>query len=152
MVSSLLQSGMPIFESPLDTGCPCGFQLFNPVVSLQVSHLGVYDDARFPGRSILMLDAHEEAFEDLSEGLMVEFMKDAQKAIQAIKMSTGVHRVNFAILGNTVPHVHAHLIPRYPDMESKPGSSPWDDPRVKTQLKFKHLTQLMKKLQEELQL
>jgi len=138
------------FRSPLVTGCDCGFQLFNPVASLQVSHLGIYSDARFVGRSILMLDAHEEVLEELPEKLLAQFMLDAQRSIKAIKDSTGADRVNFAVLGNAVPHVHAHLIPRYREAEAKPNNSPWDDPRQKAALHEDELKQLVEKMRNQL--
>jgi len=33
----------------------CGFELHHPIATLSVSALGLYDDARFPGRCILAL-------------------------------------------------------------------------------------------------
>lgn len=65
------------------------------------------------------------------EELLNSFMADARKAMQAIEKTTGCSRVNFAILGNREPHVHAHLIPRYPDNEEFPDCSPWNDKREK---------------------
>lgn len=112
----------------------CNFELWLPVQALEVSTLGIYNDDRFPGRSILALNEHENLLEDLQEETLFDFMIDIQSAVRAIKQATGSPRVNVAILGNRDPHVHAHLIPRYPHKEVKPDSSPWDDPRNKGQL------------------
>lgn len=112
----------------------CGFELWVPVKALEVSTLGIYNDDRFPGRSILALNEHESLLEELTEEELFAFMLDVQKAVRAIKKATGSNRVNVAVLGNRDPHVHAHLIPRYPANEAKPDSSPWDDPRVKEKL------------------
>jgi diadenosine tetraphosphate (Ap4A) HIT family hydrolase len=117
----------------------CGFELWIPVKALEVSTLGIYNDNRFPGRSILVLNEHESLLEELTEETLFAFMLDVQKAVRAIKKSTGSNRVNVAILGNRDPHVHAHLIPRYPDNEEKPDSSPWDDPRDKGKLSDKEI-------------
>jgi diadenosine tetraphosphate (Ap4A) HIT family hydrolase len=124
----------------------CGFTLWSPIASLTASHLSLYDDARFPGRSILMLDTHEENLEDVEEELLFNFMKDIQVASKALKQATGSERVNVAILGNTVAHVHAHLIPRFPDMEEFPHSSPWNDQREKTALDTNIKTTLIAKI------
>jgi diadenosine tetraphosphate (Ap4A) HIT family hydrolase len=112
----------------------CQFQLWNPISTLQFSAVGLYDDSRFPGRCIVLLDHHAENFEDLDEDIAAEFMKDVRAVAQALKAVTGSQRINIAILGNAEPHVHAHLIPRFPDNEDFPNSSPWDDPRPKTKL------------------
>jgi diadenosine tetraphosphate (Ap4A) HIT family hydrolase len=116
-------------------GCDvCGFQLWTPVVALGASQLSLYDDSRFPGRCILMLNNHEEELDDLDEELLLRFMKDIQLASKAIKMVTSSGRVNVAVLGNAVAHVHAHLIPRFPEQEPNPTQSPWNDTREKTGL------------------
>lgn len=112
----------------------CGFELWNPIANLNVSVLSLYDDARFPGRCILELEPHHEAVEEVELTLFNQYWSDIRLAIQAIKQTTGVERVNVAFLGNTVPHVHAHLIPRYPEQEQYPGKSPWNDPRATTPL------------------
>lgn len=87
----------------------------------------------------------------MDEWLLSQFMLDAQKAIQAIKKATGVDRVNFAVLGNTESHVHAHLIPRYPNTEMFPNSSPWNDLREKKSLEPDILHDLTRNLQEAVQ-
>lgn len=112
----------------------CGFALWHPVLQLSVSTLGLYDDARFPGRSLLMLNDHHTHYEDVPLSLLIDFQQDIQGAVRAIKATTGSSRVNIAVLGNAEPHVHAHLIPRFPDNEELPSKSPWDDPRPKTPL------------------
>lgn len=112
----------------------CSFGLWLPIANLSTSSLGLYSDNRFPGRCILSLTEHYEALEDVPACLLNRFMDDVRNALTAIKKATGSQRVNFAILGNTVSHVHAHLIPRYPENEAFPGMSPWNDSRVKTSL------------------
>ena len=130
----------------------CDFDVWNYVGKMNSSYACLYDDARFPGRMIIALHEHYENLETVPSEMLSRFMADIQKAIIAIKEVTGVDRVNFAILGNTVPHVHAHLIPRYPDMEELPGKSPWNDKRPVTFLEESVKQALMKKLQERLDL
>lgn len=112
----------------------CSFDLYLPIASLRVSHLGLYNDSRFPGRCLLVLNDHYESFETLPPHLMALYMEDIKQSIHAIKSATGSDRVNLAILGNREPHVHSHLIPRYPEQEEFPDCSPWDDPRPKTSM------------------
>lgn len=110
----------------------CGFALWNPIEthhSLRAGDLGLYDDARFPGRSILRLREHATDLTQVSPVVLAAFMEDIQVAMRAIYLATGADRVNVAILGNEQPHVHAHLIPRYRSREQNPNRTPWDDPR-----------------------
>lgn len=107
----------------------CAFGLFSPIVEDSVSTLGLYDDARFWGRSFLMLNKHYENIEDILVSLSNAYMEDIKLYVKVLKKALNVERVNVSILGNTVPHIHAHLVPRYPDQEKFPGKSPWNDPR-----------------------
>jgi diadenosine tetraphosphate (Ap4A) HIT family hydrolase len=34
-------------------------------------------------------------------------------------------RINYAVLGNVIPHVHAHVVPRYGLEDPAPGQAPW---------------------------
>ena len=118
--------------------CPtCNFELWNPVdtgFTLRVSDMGIYDDARFPGRSILRLRDHATDLTAVEPHALMDFMLDIQTASAAIKQASGADRINVAILGNTERHVHAHLIPRIRSREPLPDRSPWDDPRPKESL------------------
>lgn len=112
----------------------CGFSLWLPIAELEVSMLGLYSDRRFPGRCILALKDHAEHWDGLNHDLLHKFVDESQIAVGAIRKATGVERVNLAVLGNTDPHIHFHLIPRNPDSEPNPTKSPWNDPRKQEQL------------------
>jgi diadenosine tetraphosphate (Ap4A) HIT family hydrolase len=128
----------------------CGFALWNPVCQLDVSFLGIYNDARFPGRSILALNEHIEHWEDIPSSLLAAYAADSQKAIRAISRVARVARVNLAVLGNTDAHVHYHLIPRYPESESLPNKSPWNDPRPQEKMDRLAVDKLVLEIAEQL--
>jgi diadenosine tetraphosphate (Ap4A) HIT family hydrolase len=128
----------------------CDFALWNPVCQLDVSFLGVYNDARFPGRSILVLNKHIEHWEDVPSSLLNAYVADSQRAMKAISKLTGTPRVNLAVLGNTDSHVHFHLIPRYPHSEALPNKSPWNDPRPQTKMSSIAVAELVADLAREL--
>lgn len=107
----------------------CGFELWEPIVSLDVSGVGLYDDARFPGRTLVSLSHHYEHLDDLPPELAARFMHDIQTTARALREALSVQRANVAILGNQEPHVHAHVIPRYPETEPRPFNAPWQDTR-----------------------
>ena len=107
--------------------CPvCSFGLWLPLAKLKVSVLGLYDDARFPGRCILALNNHQEDFSVIESRVACDFFSDCQKAARALETALNVARVNIAILGNEVAHVHFHLIPRRPLDEPIPSRPPWE--------------------------
>ena len=124
----------------------CGFGLFLPITNLSVSRLGLYDDARFPGRCILTLNQHYDNMLDVPAEIMASFLEDARISIKAIMEATDCSRVNLAILGNRESHVHAHLVPRYPLKEEFPDCSPWNDPREKCGLLEDDIVDIMSKI------
>lgn len=103
----------------------CGFELWNPVAELSVSSVGLYDDGRFPGRLIISLNDHFDHLDDVDAPIMVAFMGDVRAVSKALREMDEVTRINVAILGNKVSHVHAHVIPRRP-LDVNYGLSPWD--------------------------
>jgi len=54
------------------------------------------------------------------------FVRDAQIAARAIKLSVPVDRMNYAVLGNVEPHVHMHLIPRVAKGDPSFMRPPWE--------------------------
>ena len=55
-----------------------------------------------------------------------QFLLDMARVGDALLAATGALRINYAILGNQEPALHAHVIPRYADEpESLRSSHPW---------------------------
>lgn len=109
----------------------CGFALWRPLRRLSVSVLGLYDDGRFPGRCLLALDAHHDDLALVPPDLLAAYMADVQAAGSAIAAATGADRINYAVLGNAVPHVHFHLVPRVRASDPVPDKAPWETPLPK---------------------
>jgi diadenosine tetraphosphate (Ap4A) HIT family hydrolase len=129
----------------------CRFSLWLPLRRLAVSSLGLYDDARFPGRCLLVLDAHHDDFAAVPSGLLSAYMADVQAAGRAIAAATGADRVNYAVLGNAEPHVHFHLIPRVRATDPVPSQAPWETPVPKTALGPARLEQVSADLRAALE-
>jgi diadenosine tetraphosphate (Ap4A) HIT family hydrolase len=132
-----------------DTPCfTCAFSLWKSYASFPISTLGLYSDARFPGRSILKLTPHYEHLHQVPHEVLSTFMAELQTATRLLKEITAADRINVAILGNTVAHLHAHLIPRYGASEPLPEKSPWDDPRPRSPLSEEDERRLLEKLRQ----
>ncbi|WP_162462524.1 HIT family protein [Mycolicibacterium sp. CBMA 234] len=94
--------------------------------TLRVSQVGLYSDARFPGRLIVSLNDHVEHYDQTDPELLLSFMSDLQDASLVLRKMADVERVNIAMLGNKEPHLHAHVIPRR-IADGNHGVSPWED-------------------------
>ena len=113
------------------TSDPCGtcaFTLCSHVTSLDVSEVGLYSDARYPGRMIVSLREHYDHLDEVPTDLVSKFTADVQQCSRVLRSLPGVARINVAVLGNQESHVHAHVIPRY-DTDPIMTKAPWDGAR-----------------------
>lgn len=132
-----------MYKTPVSYICSqCDFKLWLPLAPLDVSTLGFYNDRRFPGRCILVLNEHFEEFADVPQTMAQRFTRDMQTAGRAIQQAVEANRINYAILGNTVSHLHCHLIPRrWPD-DPLPERTPWETPLRKGELDMEDVNKL----------
>jgi diadenosine tetraphosphate (Ap4A) HIT family hydrolase len=128
----------------------CGFRLWNPIAELTHTYVGLYDDGRFPGRCIISLKEHQEHLHTLSVSTLSFFMKEVQQLGEAVMKVTGAPRINYAILGNAVPHIHAHVFPRQFPEDRVPNSSPWSHPAKVWALKPERKVKIIEDLRKAL--
>lgn len=86
---------------------------FNIIAELEVSYLTAGEETPIKGSCALFLKRHAVELYELSSDEAAAFMRDAQRAAQAIHEVTGAVKMNYEIHGNTIPHLHLHLFPRY---------------------------------------
>ena len=73
------------------------------------------DDANYPGFCRLIWREHQAEVTDLHEldrMLMMEVLWQIETVVRAVMQPK---KINLASLGNMVPHLHWHIIPRYAD-------------------------------------
>ena len=73
------------------------------------------DDANYPGFCRVIWNAHVKEMTDLAITDRSALMQAVCKVEQAIRDVMQPHKINLASLGNMVPHLHWHVIPRYQD-------------------------------------
>lgn len=103
----------------------------NPTVVCRVpSGWVVLCDTQFlRGYCVLLPDPVVSNLNDLSQSKRVEFLSDMATVGDAIFDVTGAYRINYAILGNSEPLLHAHIVPRYlSEPEEFRKNLPWSHP------------------------
>lgn len=73
------------------------------------------DDANYPGFCRVIWHGHVKEMTDLAIADRSVMMQAVCKVEQAIRDVMQPHKINLASLGNMVPHLHWHVIPRYQD-------------------------------------
>ncbi len=81
------------------------------------------------GYSILLADPLVASLNDLTAEARARFLLDMSLVGDAIMEVTGAFRMNYAVMGNTDPYLHAHIVPRFtsePDFYRQ--NHPWAYP------------------------
>ena len=81
------------------------------------------DDPDLPGFCRVIWNHHAVEMTDLSYGEREHLMNLVFVVEQAIRQLMKPNKVNLAALGNMVPHIHWHVIPRFTDDAFFPGSA-----------------------------
>ena len=65
------------------------------------------------GYCLLIANGHYAELHHMPERERDAFFKDMVRAGKALMRVFGADKLNYEILGNTIPHIHAHIKPRY---------------------------------------
>lgn len=85
------------------------------IVQSQTWRVVLIDDANYPGFCRVIWQAHVKEMTDLAPADRSRLMQIVCKVEQVIREQMQPHKINLASLGNMVPHLHWHVIPRYLD-------------------------------------
>jgi diadenosine tetraphosphate (Ap4A) HIT family hydrolase len=80
------------------------------------------DEADHPGFCRVILNAHRKEMTDLAEVERARLMNLVYVVERALREMLQADKINLASLGNMVPHLHWHVIPRFPDDPHFPGA------------------------------
>ena len=83
------------------------------VKKLSVSALYLDREQTYLGRCALIYSKHKTGLEHLTDAEYVEFMGDLRLSMKAIAAAVTPDQMNYASLGNAIPHLHYHIIPRF---------------------------------------
>lgn len=96
------------------------------IAPLSISTLYLFRDQRFRGYSLLAFDGrHATALEELNDSEYQAYMGDLRTAAQALRRALKPDHMNYECLGNSSPHLHWHIVPRYKD-DPRWGQPIWE--------------------------
>lgn len=88
----------------------------------EVSTLFLFREQTYRGRCVVALDAHETELFRLDPDTLQRFSRDVARTAAAIQRVLAPDKINYAIFGDLVPHLHDHVVPKYR------GSASWGEP------------------------
>jgi diadenosine tetraphosphate (Ap4A) HIT family hydrolase len=83
------------------------------VAELDATYLTCGENAVLRGYCVLVLKRHVVEPHELSAEEAFAFMRDLQRVGRVVQELTGAVKMNYEIHGNTIPHLHLHIFPRY---------------------------------------
>jgi len=83
------------------------------VKKLSVSALYLDREQTYLGRCALIYSKHKTGLEHLTDAEYGAFMGDLRRSMKAIAAAVMPDQMNYASLGNAIPHLHYHIIPRF---------------------------------------
>jgi diadenosine tetraphosphate (Ap4A) HIT family hydrolase len=112
-------------------GCPfCGARpdesdAWSKIARLTIASLYLQKIQTYRGHAVLVFDPrHATRLTELSADERRSLFDDLHASQSAVERVTGPDHVNVASLGNVVPHLHWHIIPRYVN-DSRWGGPIW---------------------------
>lgn len=99
---------------PMDAPRPDSNEHWDLIAKLSVSSLYLSKDQTWRGRCVLIFDLRHAARPDqLSAQEWAAFCADLHAGQGAVMRALRPDHVNVESLGNVVPHLHWHILPRY---------------------------------------
>lgn len=97
--------------------------IFSKIIAREISAEIVYEDESVlafldinpvqKGHTLVVPKEHFRWFTDLPTELLAPLFEASQRVARALKEATGADLIQLSIVGDEVPHVHIHLIPRF---------------------------------------
>ena len=94
------------------------------VKELKFGKLYLHENQSYLGRCYYIWKSHVDDFTILPPSDFAEATIEVQSIATILKTVLNSPRINIAILGNQISHLHWHIIPRYLDDE-RWGNPPW---------------------------
>ncbi|WP_165002795.1 MULTISPECIES: HIT family protein [unclassified Enterococcus] len=82
------------------------------IMKLPVSTVYLNRDQTHFGRTIVALNWHVDELFELDHSDLQEFIQEVAEVAEEIKSITHCQKINYAIYGDTVSHLHFHLVPK----------------------------------------
>ena len=107
----------------------------------------LHDDQFFPGWTVLVLKQHVTELFDLSCADRCNLIEGVSMVAGCLAMEWQAIKMNYELLGNQLPHIHWHLIPRQ-QQDPAPLQPVWTISHEPVRLPDDRLTPLIERLRQ----
>lgn len=82
------------------------------IADLGLSKAYLHDDQFFTGWTVVVLQRHATELFHLAPTERIQLMEEVNRVAKALAQAYGARKINYELLGNQLPHIHWHIIPR----------------------------------------
>ena len=83
------------------------------IIELPHSYTILNRDQYFPGYTLLFTKTHVTELFHLERSVRTALMEEVSAVAQALYTTFTPDKINYELLGNMVPHIHWHIVPRF---------------------------------------
>ena len=83
------------------------------IIELEHSFVVLNRDQYFPGYTLLFTKQHVTELFHLDRAVRAALMEEVSSVAKALHTLFQPDKINYELLGNMVPHIHWHLVPRF---------------------------------------
>jgi diadenosine tetraphosphate (Ap4A) HIT family hydrolase len=85
------------------------------VADLGLTKAYLHDDQFFPGWTVVVFQRHATELFQLAPTERFQLMEEVNLVARAVAQVYEARKINYELLGNQLPHIHWHIIPRLTD-------------------------------------
>ena len=85
------------------------------ICEMPMSKLILFKEQTHKGRVIVACKKHVDDVTQLTKEERAQFMEDIRRAAACLHKTSHPDKINFGAYGDTMHHLHVHLVPKYKD-------------------------------------
>ena len=85
------------------------------IADLGLSKAYLHDDQFFAGWTVVVFQRHATELFHLAPTERIQLMEEVNRVAKGLAQAYGAKKINYELLGNQLPHIHWHIIPRLPN-------------------------------------
>ncbi|MFA7676420.1 MAG: HIT family protein [Candidatus Shapirobacteria bacterium] len=122
------------------------------VKEMETGYVIIEDYQFYKGYIIFLCKEHKKELHELDPNFRKKFLEEMSEVAEAVFKTFKPEKLNYELLGNTVSHMHWHLIPRYKN-DAIPDKPIWiidEKIRCNKKAEIKEIEEIKKKLLKNL--
>lgn len=120
------------------------------IADLGLAKAYLHDDQFFPGWTVLVFQRHATELFQLAPTERFQLIEEVTLMAKTLAEVFQAKKINYELLGNQLPHIHWHLIPRLAD-DPAPLEPVWRVPHEPTRLSGEALQRRLQRIVAGLQ-